>query len=162
MKEIVTEDKCSETTVIIIGDAFTWISHITQTQKAWIYLAAFNEIMYSSDNLSHLTWDFTDGARGLVILIIIIIICWPGPLRHGHYLYLGVMILTHWVSLDWVLWVRDRGSVTLTQRNDRGWPAQREEPGATRSLCTVSVSSMSYRHSKYYYTALFNVNMFYE
>ena len=37
-----------------------------------------------------------------------------------------VMILSHWVSLDWVLWVRDTGSVTLTQRNDRGWPAERE------------------------------------
>ena len=82
--------------------------------------------MYCPGNLPYLTWDFTDGARGLVILIVIVIIRWPGPLRHGHYLYLGVMILSHWVSLDWVLWVRDTGSVTLTERNDRGWPAERE------------------------------------
>ena len=46
--------------------------------------------MYCPGNLPYLTWDFTDGARGLVILIVIVIIRWPGPLRHGHYLYLAV------------------------------------------------------------------------
>ena len=52
MKEIVREDKCSEPT-LIMGDVFTWISHITQTRNVKLS-RTFYQIMYSSDNQSHL------------------------------------------------------------------------------------------------------------
>ena len=74
----------------------------------------FNHSLISSDNQSHLgPHRRSTGSRHTH--------------RHRNYLLARatptwslfiswcVMILSHWVSLDWVLWVRDRGSVTLTQ-----------------------------------------------